>query len=60
MEHWLSHLRFWLYQIRQPMDAVRLGTDEEIFWGLLKILGILGFAIGVVMIFSHRKSREIT
>jgi hypothetical protein len=59
MEYGLSHLRIWLYQIWQPIDAIKLGTDEEIFWGLLKILGLLGFVIVVAMIFSHRKSQEI-
>jgi hypothetical protein len=59
MEYWLSYLRTWLYQIWQPVGAIKLGTDEEIFWGLLKILGLLGLAIVVVMIFSRRKSQEM-
>ncbi len=59
MEYWLSHLRTWLYQIRQPVDAIKLGADEEILWGLLKILGLLGLAIVIVMICSRKKSQEI-
>ncbi len=59
MQYWLSYLRTWLYQVWQPTDVIKLGTDEEIFWGLLKILGLLGLAIVVVMIFSRRKSQEM-
>lgn len=59
MEHWLSHLRTWLYQIRQPVYAIKLGTDGEILWGLLKILGVLGLGILIVMICSHRKPQEM-
>jgi hypothetical protein len=59
MEYWLSHLRTWLYQIWQPVDAIKLGADEEILWGLLKMLGLLGLAIVIVMICSRRKSQEM-
>jgi hypothetical protein len=59
MQYWLSYLRTWVYQVWQPVDAIKLGTDEEIFWGLLKILGFLGLAIVGVLMFSRRKSQEI-
>ena len=59
MEYWLSYLRAWLYQIWQPVAAIKLGTDEEILWGLLKILGGLGVVIVVGMILSRRKSQQL-
>ena len=59
MLDWFSHLTTWLYQVWQPIDAMRSGPDREIFWGLLKILGFLGLAIVVILMFSRRKSQEI-
>ena len=59
MQHWFSHLQTWLYQVWQPIDAMKSGTNEEIIWGLLMILGFLGSAVGVILMFSRRKSQEI-
>jgi len=60
MQHWLSHLRIWFYQGWQLIDTIKPGTDEETFWGLLKILGFLGVAIVAVVVFSRRSSHDIT
>ncbi|OGP93464.1 MAG: hypothetical protein A2156_11220 [Deltaproteobacteria bacterium RBG_16_48_10] len=59
MQLWFSHLTTWLYHVWQPIDAINSGTDEEIFWGLLKILGFLSLAIVVVLMFYRRKSHEM-
>ena len=59
MQHRFSHLRIWLYQVWQPIDAMKSETDEEIFLELLMILGFLGSAVGVILMFSRRKSQEI-
>ena len=59
MKYGLSHLRTWLYLIWQPVDAIKLGTNEEIIWGFLKLLGFLGLAIVIVMICSRKKSHEM-
>ncbi len=44
---------------RQPIDAIKSGTDGEILWGLLRVLGFLGLAIVVILMFSRRKSQEM-
>ncbi len=59
MQYWLFYLGTWLYQGCQFIDAIKPGTDEEMFWGLLKILGVLGLAVVVLLILSRRKSQEV-
>jgi len=59
MQYCLSQLRTWFYQVWQSIEAIKPGTDEEIFWGFLRILGFLSLAIVVFLMFSHRKPQDM-
>jgi len=59
MQYWLFHLKTWLYQIWQHIDAMKLGTDEEMLWGLLKILGFFVLGVAIILMFCRRKSQKV-
>jgi len=56
MLEWFSHAIAWLYQVYRSI-ATMSGADGKIFWGFLMILGFLGSAVGVILMFSRRNRR---
>ncbi len=50
---------YWLHRIGQFINGINLKNDEEIIRGLLMLLGFLGFALLLLVVFSRRKSEKV-
>jgi len=50
---------YWLYRVAQFINGINVRNDEEVVHGLLMLLGFLGLAIILLVIFSHRKAEKI-